>query len=257
MYDNVKKEIMIEKHFGCSIDDISKNVIISPVWPLTSFIERASSVLKQFKGWYRGVTLVYKEEAITVISSGIGSPMTGDCVIALGYSDCENILFSGSAGAINNKLNFGDILVCSDAVIGEGFSRYHSNDLARECFGDLVSGSEKLAQIIFQQSVPIAHDLGAAVHRGIIFTTDSILGENKKSFSFMIQKGCDAVEMEVSSVFTAAKSIGRNAAALITISDLPLKQRSLFQGTQAEDEICYKNTVTMLPQILLEAAASI
>lgn len=257
MYDSVKKEIMIEKHFGCSIDDISRNVIISPVWSLSSFMERAESIIKEFRGWYRGATLMYKDKPITIISSGIGSPMTGDCVIALGYSECENIFFSGSAGAINSKLNFGDILICSDAIIGEGFSRYHFNDLARDCFGDLVSGSEELAQALFHQSVPIAHDLGAAVHRGTIFTTDSILGENKKSFSFMIEKGCDAVEMEVSSVFTAAKAIERNAAALITISDLPLKQRSLFEGTKAEDEICYKNTAAMLPQILLEAASGI
>ena len=255
MYESIEKEIMIEKHFGCFINDISKNVIISPVWPLSGFMERAESIIKEFKGWYKGVTLIYKEKPITVISSGIGAPMTGDCVIALGYSGCENIFFSGSAGAINNKLNFGDILICSNAVIGEGFSRYHMEDLQKDCFGQTALGCEELAKELFQQSVPIAHSLGVAVHRGKIFSTDSILGENKKSFNFMIEKGCDGVEMEVSAVFTAAEAIGRNAAALITISDLPLKHRSLFHGTEEMDEKCYENTAKMLPEILLEAAA--
>ena len=63
---------------------------------------------------------IIQGEPITVISSGIGAPLTGDCVIALGYSQCENI-FSGSAGAIDEKLNIGDILICNEAVIGEGF----------------------------------------------------------------------------------------------------------------------------------------
>ncbi|MCQ1528397.1 phosphorylase family protein [Lutispora saccharofermentans] len=255
MYEDVKNEIMIEKHFGCSIGDISRNVIISPVWPLSGFMGKADTIIKEFKGWYKGVTLSYHGKPVTVIQSGIGAPMTGDCVIALGYSGCENIFFSGSAGAINNKLNFGDILICSSAVIGEGFSRYHSQDIEKDRFGQIISGSEGLAQVLFQQSVPIAHSLGVAVHQGKIFTTDSILGENKKSFGYMIQKGCDAVEMEVSSVFTAAKAIKRNAAALITISDLPLKRRSLFEGTEEEDEKCYKNTAYALPEILLEAAS--
>ena len=257
MYENIKKEVMVEKHFGCSIDDISRNVIISPIWPLSRFMERAESIIKEFKGWYKGVTMLYKGNPVTVISSGIGAPMTGDCVIALGYSECENILFSGSAGAINNKLNFGDILVCNEAVIGEGFSRYHSKDIYKDCFGNVVSGSSDLANVIFQKAVISAHSLGVSVHRGRVFSIDSILGENKKSFDFMIKKGCDAVEMEVSAVFTASKAIGRNAAALITISDLPLKQRSLFEGIEEDDDKYFKNTALMLPEILLETATSI
>lgn len=257
MYENIKKEVMIEKHFGCSIGDISKSVIISPVWPLSGFTERAESIVREFKGWYKGVTMLYKGNPVTVISSGIGAPMTGDCVIALGYSECENIFFSGSAGAISKKLNFGDILVCSDAVIGEGFSRYHSNDIYTDCFGNIVSGSTDLANVIFQKAMITAHSLGVSVHRGRIFSIDSILGENKRSFDFMISKDCDAVEMEVSAVFTASKSIGRNTAALLVISDLPLRERSLFEGIQEFDEIKYKTSSYKLAEILLDAAISV
>ncbi|SHJ02360.1 phosphorylase family protein [Lutispora thermophila] len=257
MYESIKKEVMIEKHFGCSINDIAKSVIISPIWPLSGFMERAERIIKEFKGWYKGVTMLYKGKSVTAISSGIGAPMTGDCVMALGYSECQNILFSGSAGAINDKLNFGDILVCNDAVIGEGFSRYHSDDICRDCFGNVVSGSSDLANVIFQKAVIAAHSLGVSAHRGRVFSIDSILGENKRSFDFMIKRGCDAVEMEVSAVFTASQAIGRNAAALITISDLPLRQRSLFEGIGEDDHKQYKDTALMLPEILLETATSI
>jgi len=257
MYEKIKKEIMLEKHFGCSLEDISRNVIISPIWQLSHFMERAESVIKEFKGWYKGVTLSYKGKPVTVINSGIGAPMTGDCVIALGYSQCENIFFSGSAGAIDEKLNIGDILVCNEAVIGEGFSRYHSGNIYTDCFGNVVSGSEELAQIMIQKAVIAAHSLGVSVHKGRVFSIDSILGENKKSFDYMISKECDAVEMEVSAVFTASKSIGRNAAALIVISDLPLREKSLFEGIEENDELKFKNSSYHLPEILLDSAISI
>jgi len=257
MYDKIKKEIMIEKHFGCSIENISSNVIISPIWPLSHFVERADGIIKEFKGWYKGVTLSYKGKPVTVINCGIGAPMTGDCVIALGYTQCENIFFSGSAGAINEKLNIGDFLICDEAVIGEGFSRYHSGNIYDDCFGNVVTGSDKLAQIIIQKAVIAAHSLEVSAHKGRIFSIDSILGENRKTFDFMISKECDAVEMEVSAVFTASKSIGRNAAALIVISDLPLKEKSLFEGIEKNDEMKFKNSSYYLPEILLDAAISI
>jgi len=165
--------------------------------------------------------------------------------------------FSGSAGAIDEKLNIGDILICNEAVIGEGFSRYHSGNIYRDCFGNVVSGSEKLAQAMIQKAVIAAHPLEVSVHKGRVFSIDSILGENKRSFDFMISKDCDAVEMEVSAVFTASKSIGRNTAALLVISDLPLRERSLFEGIQEFDEIKYKTSSYKLAEILLDAAISV
>ena len=257
MYESVKKEVMIEKLFGCEIDDITKNVIISPIWSLQSFIEKSEIVKKTFKGWYKGATITYKGEDITIINSGIGAPLTGDCVIALGYSQCENILFSGSAGAINDTYNFGDLLVCSSAVVGEGFSRFHTGGISKDYFGKVVNGSDKLAEILLAKSVRIADDLKVSVYQGRVFSTDSILGETKESFDFMIEKDCDAVEMEVSAVFTACKAIGRNAAALITISDLPLKYKSLFEGVEEEDTLSFNNSVKALPQVLLDAALEI
>lgn len=254
MYENIKEEIMVKTLFGCEISDIAKNVIISPVWSLESFIEKAQTVKKEFKGWYKGVTITYKGKYITIINSGIGAPLTGDCVIALGYTPCENIFFSGSAGGINNKYNFGDILISSSAIIGKGFSRFHRDGIKKDCFGEEVNGCDELAEILFNKASIYAKELGVSVYKGRIFSTDSILGENKESFGFMLEKSCDAVEMELSAVFAASKAIGRNAVGLITISDLPLKYKSLFEGTGDNDELNYKNSAKMLPKILLQAA---
>lgn len=257
MYENVTKEVMVKTLFGCEVSDITKNVIISPVWSLNSFIEKADSIKKQFKGWYRGVTIIYKGIDISVISSCIGAPLTGDCVIALGSTPCESILFSGSAGGISEKCNFGDLLVSCNAVIGEGFSRYHRGTFIKDCFGEEVFGSEEIAEILLKNSLKLAGQMGLNTYKGMIYSTDSILGENRESFDFMKRKGCDAVEMELSAVFTASKKIGRRAAGLITISDLPLKSKSLFDGVKEQDIIKYNNSVKIIPGILLDAASEL
>jgi len=257
MYENIDNKTMIKTLFGCEVEDIKKDIIISPIWSLSRFTEKAEKVIKHFKGWYRGVSLTYKDKDITVINSCIGAPLTGDCVIALGYTSCENILFSGSAGGINDLYNFGDIVVSDCAVIGEGFSRFHKKEFIKDCFGEEVYGSKELADVLFNKSKDYGEDIRVNVYKGKIFSTDSILGENKKSFGFMMEKGCDGVEMELSAVFTASKAIGRNAAGLITISDLPLKYKSLFKGVKEKDMKAYENSAKMLPKILMEAVLDI
>lgn len=257
MYDKITKETMVKIHLGCKIEDIARTVILTPIWNLAGFKERADTVVTEFAGWYRGATLEVNNKSVTVISSGIGSPMSGDCALALGYTDCENIIFSGSAGAINKDYNIGDMLAVSEAVIGEGFSRYHREDIRKDCFGELVPGDGEMAQRLMDTIREYGSKYGVSCHRGRIFSIDSILGERKDTFDYMLEKGCDAVEMEVSAIFTACRRAGKKAAALILISDLPLKYRNLFEGITEADTEKYNEIKNDMPGILLEAAAAL
>lgn len=253
MYDKVTKSTMVKIHFGCSTEDIADTVILTPIWSLEGFKNMADTVSAEFSGWYKGVTLTIKNKRITVISSGIGSPMSGDCALALSYTNCMNVIFSGSAGAINQSYNIGDMLTVCEAVIGEGFSRYHGVDIRRDCFGELVQGDWEAAQILMNSIRNKERKYGITCHEGRIFSIDSILGERKETFGYMQDKGCDAVEMEVSAVFTACRAAGKKAAALILISDLPLMNRNLFEGITEIDIKRYNDIKRDLPDILLEA----
>lgn len=255
MYDKITKETMVRTHFGCGIEDIADTVILTPIWKLQGFTGKADKVLKEFEGWYKGVTLLNNNKRVTVISSGIGSPMSGDCALALGYTDCVNVIFSGSAGAISTNYNIGDILAVSEAVIGEGFSRYHRKDIKKDCFGELAEGDKGTAERLMDVVRQYESRYGSKAYRGRIFSIDSILGERKDTFDYMQEKGCDAVEMEVSAVFTACGCTGKKAAAMILISDLPLKYRNLFEGISEADIKRYNRIRSDLPEILLEAAS--
>lgn len=255
MYDKITKETMVRIHFGCKIEDIANTVILTPIWNMEGFKNKADEVLAEFSGWYKGATLAFKNKRVTVISSGIGAPMSGDCALALSYTDCENVIFSGSAGAINQSYNIGDMLAVNEAVIGEGFSRYHHEDIRKDCFGELVPGDKGVARKIMDTIRKNECKYGIKGYEGRIFSIDSILGERKDTFDYMQEKGCDAVEMEVSAVFTACRRGGKKAAAMILISDLPLKYKNLFEGISEIDIKRYNEIKCDLPQILLEAAA--
>lgn len=257
MYDKITKETMLKTHFGCKIEDIASTVILTPIWNLEDFKSKADKVLTEFAGWYKGTTLEFKNKRITVIRSGIGAPMSGDCALALSYTDCENVIFSGSAGAINQRCNIGDLLAVSEAVIGEGFSRYHGEDISKDCFGELVSGDKRMAQRLMETILKDEFKYGINCYEGRIFSIDSILGERKDTFDYMQEKGCDAVEMEVSAVFTACRRGGKKAAAMILISDLPLQYRNLFEGISEIDIKRYNKIKCDLIEILLEAAISL
>lgn len=254
MYDNISKDVMVANYFGCKPEDMADSVILSPIWNLESFKQSGDKILKEFAGWYRGVTLSIQGKPVTVISSGIGAPMSGDCGLALQYTDCENVLFSGSAGAVNPNYNIGDMLVVSDAVIGEGFSRYHRASISEDCFGKPVQGSAELASKLLKTVREYQGKLNYQLYQGRIFSIDSILGESKETFDFILEKGCDAVEMEVSAVLTACSKAGKKGAALIIISDLPLKYRNLYEGIRSEDKQRYNAAKAMMPRMLLEAA---
>lgn len=257
MYDRITKDTMVKIHFGCKIEDIASTVILTPIWGLEGFKNKADAVLIEFAGWYKGVTLTFNNKKITVISSGIGAPMSGDCALALCYTDCKNVIFSGSAGAINQQYNIGDMLFVSEAIIGEGFSRYHGEDIRKDYFGELVPGDKESAQRLMNAIGKNQSKYGITCHEGRIFSIDSILGERKDTFDYMQEKGCDAVEMEVSAVFTACRCAAKKAAALILISDLPLKYRNLFEGITEVDIKRYNEIKCDLPGMLLEAASGL
>jgi len=255
VYDKVKRETMVKTYFGCNIEDIASIVILTPVWSLESFISKADEVSAEFAGWYKGVTLKFNSRSITVISSGIGAPRSGDCALALSYTDCDTVIFSGSAGAVSQCCSIGDMLIVSEAVIGEGYSRYHSGDIKRDRFGELVQGDKETAQKRLNAVLKYQSRYGIDCREGRVFSIDSLLGERKDTFDYMQEKGCDGVEMEVSAVFTACRCAGKKAAALIIISDLPLKYKNLFEGIMEIDMKRYNEIEHDLPEILLEAAA--
>lgn len=252
MYDKVKADVFLKQMFGMEYDSFAETVIATPIWDLDDFKNEADAVLTEFEGWYQGATLEYKGKPITVVNTQIGAPLTGDCILAMAHSaNVKNIIFTGSAGAVNPNYKIGDFLFSHESVIGEGFSRY-VRGLEKDCFGETSYGDSEYTSEIVKKASNLVKKLDSHLYSGKIFSTDSILGENKAFFEYLEGKGCDAVEMESSAVFTAAKKANKRACAVILVSDLPLRYRNLFEGVTPEEQLKFKTLRKKIPRLLME-----
>jgi hypothetical protein len=59
MYDKITKETMVRTYFGCEMEDMAKTIVLTPIWSLEGFKAAAEEIIKEFCGWYKGITLVY------------------------------------------------------------------------------------------------------------------------------------------------------------------------------------------------------
>lgn len=255
MYEKVESSVFLNEMFGLKEDTMAETVIATPIWNLEDFEKKADQVLERFQGWYKGITLKYCDRVITVVSTCIGAPLTGDCILALAHSKrVKNILFSGSAGSTNPLYEIGDYVVTWESVIGEGYSRY-VNGFERDCFGEISCGDRNFGLQLIDELRSYTNRVGVKLYEGRMFSTDSILGEGPELFRFMAERKCDGIEMETSAVFTAAKKAGKKACGIILISDLPLRYKNLFEGISGDEERKFRMLRKEIPGVLLELAA--
>jgi len=197
--------------FGMDSSQIKKNCILLPLLSkgaLNFFKIRRFSEGKLFgAGNANHFTLIY---------SGMGPALTGDAVLYLKETVCENIILFGSCGLVAEKpgLSIGS-LVCP------------SKCYSRESFTDLLLARDKQPGVFYP-----AEDLfkcflsmsqGQDIKEVVCSTISSLKLEEEMADSLM-QQGIDVVDMECSAFFSAADFIGIKAAALFYVSDIINKQ---------------------------------
>lgn len=213
--------------FGAEPSVFSKRVILTPFLPLKRF-ESYCDVDAVFKGrLYSGFTAAIKGRKITIVYTGIGSGLAGDAVLLLRCTKAEELVFAGTCGGLND-CRIGDFIVSESAFNGEGFSKYHEKGFSIEkLFGTerIISAhpayTKKLMRFLEERSMRYAVR-SMALKKGSIFTTGSLLAEERKNISFIQDKGFKGIEMELSAVYRAAEIAGIKAAGLLVVSDMPL-----------------------------------
>jgi uridine phosphorylase len=124
---NIQPEDIVRLGLGCDPTEISPTVILMPVWKAEIFQTHVDSV-KSIVG-RRVFHLEYQGQTVTVIRSGIGAPLAGDLVLALGCTPCEKLIFTGSVGGLEKSMMIGELMVANRSLSGDGFSRYLSPEV--------------------------------------------------------------------------------------------------------------------------------
>ncbi len=159
-----------------------------------------------------GFTGTYKGKKISVMGSGMGMASIGIYSYELfKFYDVENIVRIGSCGGYVEELKLYDV-VLADKVFSESTFAKVQNGFE----GNILEASTELNNKI----VDIAKRLEIPIHRGIVHSSDVFYREQPNTYKELVKKyGVLGVEMEAFALFTNAKSLGKNATCLLTVSD--------------------------------------
>ena len=188
----------------------------------------------------QGYTGTYKGKRVSVMASGMGIPAIGIYSYELfNFYGVENIIRIGSAGALSAKLQLRDVVAgmsaYSDSNYGAQFG--YRGSLAPCCSYKLLSAAVAAAEKLGQHLVP-----------GPICSHDGFYGQGDYNSTQVMQRlGVLCVEMEAYALYLNAAAAGKNALALLTISD------SLVTGEAlpAEER---QTSFTRMMEIALEIA---
>jgi purine-nucleoside phosphorylase len=236
----------------CEAESIQEKVIITPIWYHTYFSEIADSIEVVSDNYL--YTITYHGQTISLLRPGMGAPVVGDVVLALSCTPCRQIIFTGSFGGLTDEFSIGDLMVVTESISGDGYSNYlREGDLTTDSFLKPANPDPGLTGILEKNAQRISTDNGVTVHKGRVFSSDSILGEYSRLNSITQKYGCTGIEMETSAVFSAASLVGIQSAAILMVSDVTPTGKNLFSGRIEEDhKRRYYVRSSVLSKIILE-----
>lgn len=203
-------------HISCSDPSLIAKTVLMPGDPLRAkyIADTYLTDVIQFNATRNmfGFTGKYQGKKITVMGSGMGMPSIGIYSYELyKFYGVENIIRIGSAGSYDASLKVFDTVLVTEAVSESNYAKVAFNYRSKR-MKPSKSLNQRLAKAAEKLNIPLAL---AAIH-----SSDVFYGENPDHWKEMRTKyNCMAVEMESFALFANAKSLGKKAACLLTISD--------------------------------------
>ena len=163
-----------------------------------------------------GFTGTYMGKRISVMGSGMGIPSIGIYSFELFTEyDVDNIIRIGSAGGYSESLKLYDVVLALDAYSESSYAKYQSG-----FEGDVIEAGSVLISKLRESG----RRLGVPLAEGRVHSTDVFYRSLKSEPGYWKkvrdEKGCIAVEMESFGLFHNANVTGKNAACILTVSDV-------------------------------------
>ena len=147
---------------------------------------------------------------VSIAGPAVGAPyavMVLEMLIAWG---ARKIIFIGWCGSISKKVQIGDIIIPSAAVIDEGTSRHYQNGASSLSYPSELMLTRLQAEMNLNQ---------IHFHSGKVWSTDAIFRETPEQVEYYQRQGAIAVDMEISALFTVAQFRQVELAAVAVVSD--------------------------------------
>lgn len=184
-----------------------------------------------------GFTGNYKGKRISVQGSGMGIPSIGIYSYELfNFYGVNNIIRIGTAGAIDERLKIGDIVIGMGACTNSSYAMQYQ---LPGTFSPIASYS------LLKGAVAAADKLGYNYYVGNVFSSDTFY-DDAQSLKQWQKMGVLAVEMEAAALYMNAIRAGKNALCIASISDCP------FTG-EVTDAAHRQSGFTRMMEVALES----
>lgn len=157
-------------------------------------------------------TGLYKGKEVSVGASGMGSASIGIYSYELFTEfDVETIIRIGTCGAYTDELKVFDLLNVEFAASESTYAKF-----AWEIEDEKLSHQGQ----IFDQINNMAKKLNLDLRPTTIHTSDIFYRKTQNMPAIAAKYNCSAVEMEAFALFANAQYLGKNAATILTVSDV-------------------------------------
>ena len=200
-------------HIGAKLGDIAETVIMAgdPLrvkFMAETYLEDAT-LFNQVRGML-GYTGTYRGQRISVMGHGMGGPSIGIYTYELyNFYGVQTIIRVGSAGAIQEALHVGDLVVATGACTNSNYAAQY----------ELPGTFAPIADFeLARKAVEACERMGYRHMVGNVLSSDTFYTENGHIDRWQ-RMGVLAVEMEIAMLYMNAARAGRKALGICTVSD--------------------------------------
>ncbi len=223
---------IVRLFLNCQPEDIRSKVIVSPDWDADFLSEAAEKITTVSEG--RVYDVLHHGQEISFLHCS--TPSTGDLTLALSCTACRRLIFTGSYCGLSENMKIGDIMVITESIGGDGYTKYLENgEISPRLFLTPTSPHRDFNNLLEEYATFGAIEGSISLHKGKVFSSDSVIAEMAHLEQITGKFGCTGLEMETSAVFNAATVTGMQAAALLLASDIRTAGKS-FPGDQSDSE---------------------
>jgi len=193
--------------FGIPGSEVKRNCILMPFLTKDTLSSLGVEKLKRGKLYSAGNTKYF-----TLIVTGMGAGFVGDAVLYLQGTSAQTLLLFGSCGLVAAKAGFdiGSLVSPVKSLSQESFSGMLSEDDDKNIS---FSADNDLLELL------VTAGSGLGIKKVSCSSVASLKREEEK-VELLLAAGIDAVDMESSAFFSAARHAGLKAAALFYVSDI-------------------------------------
>lgn len=230
-------------HIGAKLGEIANTVLMAgdPLrvkFMAENYLENPV-LFNQVRGML-GYTGTYQGKRVSVMGHGMGGPSIGIYTYELfNFYDVRTIIRVGSAGALQESLHVGDLVIAAGACTNSNYAAQYELPGVFAPIADFT---------LARRAVEACERMGYRHQVGNVMSSDTFYTENAHNDRWQ-NMGVLAIEMEIAQLYMNAARADKKALGICTISDHIITG----EATTAEER---QTTFTKMMDVAFDVALS-